>query len=227
MGVFTRFKDIIGSNINAMLDRAEDPEKMIRLMIQEMEETLVEMKAACASQIADRMRLEREVETTGAMAAKWDQRARLAVEKGRDDLAREALREKQRYEKGREELEGQLARFRQLISSSQDDIARLEEKILSARKKQRLLVQRKVRAERKLHAEQSVRKSAGADAALKFEQYEHTIDRMEAAAELVNPRGPDVASLEEQFSRLEHDGSVEQELEALKERMNQDNGREM
>ncbi|MBD3239784.1 MAG: phage shock protein A, partial [Chitinivibrionales bacterium] len=173
MGVFTRFKDIIGSNINAMLDRAEDPEKMIRLMIQEMEETLVEMKAACASQIADRMRLERELETLGALVAKWDERARLAVEKGRDDLAREALLEKQRYEKVCEDQERELERFKQLIDSSQADIARLEDKIVSARKKQRLLVQRHLRAERKLHAEKAIRRSTVGDAALKFEQYEH------------------------------------------------------
>lgn len=221
MGIFTRFKDIIGANINAMLDRAEDPEKMIRLMIQEMEETLVEMKAACASQIADRMRLEREVETVGGQVEKWDQRACLAVEKGRDDLAREALREKQRYEKAGDELEGELGRFRQLIATSQDDIVRLEEKIVSARKKQRLLVQRQRHAEKKLHAEKSIRRSNSADAALRFEQYEHRINRMEAAAELVNPQSREVGSLEEQFSQLEHDGTVERELQALKERMNQ------
>ncbi|MBM9532304.1 PspA/IM30 family protein, partial [Desulfoprunum benzoelyticum] len=94
MGVFTRFKDIVSSNINSMLDRAEEPEKMIRLMIQEMEETSVELKAACAGLMADQKRIARELSQVVERTELWSNRARLAMEKGREDLAREALLEK-------------------------------------------------------------------------------------------------------------------------------------
>ena len=91
MGIFTRFKDIVSANLNSMLDKAEDPEKLIRLMIREMEETLVELKAACAGNMAGVARIRRELEAARARVATWDDRARLAVDRGRDDLAREAL----------------------------------------------------------------------------------------------------------------------------------------
>mgnify|MGYP003565553663 CR=1 FL=1 len=97
MGIFSRFKDIISSNINAMLDRAEDPEKMIKLIIQEMEETLVELKSSCAGLMADRKMAEREIAGILKRADEWQERAELAVEKDRDDLAKQALIEKQRF----------------------------------------------------------------------------------------------------------------------------------
>ena len=97
MGIFTRVRDIISSNLNSMLSKAEDPEKLIRLMIQEMEDTLVEIKSSCAGAIATQKKLEREQTEVGKRVAQWDDRARLAVEKGREDLAREALTEKKRY----------------------------------------------------------------------------------------------------------------------------------
>ena len=97
MGIFTRFRDIISSNINAMLDRAEDPEKLIRMMIREMEDTLVEIKVSCAGLMATAKRVRRQMEEHDARVRFWDEKAGLAVSKGRDDLAREALLEKRRY----------------------------------------------------------------------------------------------------------------------------------
>ena len=97
MGVFTRLKDIINSNLSAMLDKAEDPEKLIKLMIQEMEDTLVEVKANCAGAMAARKRAERAEPEAGDKAREWEERARLAVDKGREELAREALKEKKRF----------------------------------------------------------------------------------------------------------------------------------
>ncbi|HID30145.1 MAG TPA: phage shock protein A, partial [Desulfobacterales bacterium] len=102
MGVFTRFRDIVSSNINAMLDRAENPEKMIKLMIHEMEDTLVELKASCAGVMASSKKVQRELQEIRSHTSRWHEKAQLAVEKGRDDLAREALVEKRRYA-GREE----------------------------------------------------------------------------------------------------------------------------
>jgi phage shock protein A len=98
MGVFTRLRDIISSNINAMLDAAEDPEKLIRLMVQEMEDTLIEVKASCAGAIAARKKAERAEASAKAAVAEWQDRAGLAIDRGREDLAREALREKKKYE---------------------------------------------------------------------------------------------------------------------------------
>jgi phage shock protein A len=217
VGVFSRFKDIISSNINAMLDKAEDPEKMIRLMIQEMEETLVELKANCAGLIADRMRVRREMQGVESEANRWEERAQLAMEKGREDLAREALLEKKRFQNRSEELTAEHGRFESLITEARENISRLEDKIQQARKKQRLLVQRHIQAEGKLQAEKRIRRADSADAVIRFEEYEHKIERMEAAADLVNPRRD--ASLEGEFSRLEQDESIEKEMAELKLRV--------
>ena len=97
MGIFTRLRDIVNSNLNAMLDKAEDPEKLIRLMIQEMEDTLVEIRASCAEAMAHEKKVQRTREAVIANAQQWEQRAQLAVNRGREDLAREALLEKRRY----------------------------------------------------------------------------------------------------------------------------------
>jgi len=105
MGIFTRVSDIIHSNINAMLDKAEDPEKLIRLMIQEMEDTLVEIKASCAGAMATKKKVQRELDEALSRADQWGHKAQLAVNKGREDLAREALIEKRRYRERAEALE--------------------------------------------------------------------------------------------------------------------------
>src|SRR5690606_20152610 len=112
MGIFTPFRDIISSNINAMLDRAEDPEKMVRMMIQEMEDTLIEVKASCAGVMATQKRLERELAAERREAHDWDRKARVAVERNRDDLARAALAEKRRHTQRITSLEEQIERTR-------------------------------------------------------------------------------------------------------------------
>ena len=96
MGVFSRFKDIVNANINALLDKAEDPEKMLRLMMQEMEDTLIELKSSCAARMASRIRLDKRINEQKALVNRWQSRAQMAIDKGRDDLAREALAEKRK-----------------------------------------------------------------------------------------------------------------------------------
>jgi len=152
MGIFTRFRDIVSSNINAMLDIAEDPEKMVRLMIQEMEDTLVEIRASCAGAIATKKKIERQLEQTRTRADLWAERAELAVEKGRDDLAREAILEKRRYGERAASLEEERSRCEDLITQYQDDISQLEDKLASVREKQRVLVQRHIHATSKKRA---------------------------------------------------------------------------
>ena len=214
MGIFTRFRDIISSNINAMLDKAEDPEKLIRLMIREMEDTLVEIKTACAGVMAGAKKIKRQLEGLGARAQYWEEKAELAVNKGRDDLAREALVEKRKFNRRTETLENDLAEHDLLIEQYQDDLRQLEEKLKSARDKQRMLVQRHIHAQRKMQAQEKIRRIDSSETVMKFDELENRIERMEAEADLVNYGKK--TSLEEELERLSVDEEIENELRALK-----------
>lgn len=214
MGIFTRFREIINSNINAMLDNAEDPEKLIRLMIREMEDTLVELKASCAGVIAGRKKVHRHLEDMQSREEEWEDRARLAVEKGRDGLAREALMEKRRYTQRIASLEEELEEHNALYDQYKDDIRQLEEKLKSAREKQRMLVQRHIRASRKKRAREEIRRADSTDAVVRFEELERRIEQMEAEADVVDIGKK--SGLEEQFDKLVVDEEIEKELQALK-----------
>jgi len=214
MGIFTRFRDIVGSNINSMLDRAEDPEKLIRMMIQEMEDTLIELKAACAGVMADSKRVEQQQTETARRIQYWDDNAKLAVNKGREDLARKALIEKRRFVQRTGSLTGELAEHQTLLDQYKDDIQQLEDKLKSAREKERLLIQRHIYATRKKRAQQEIRRMDNTDTIIKFEELENRIDHMEAEADLVNfGRKPNLA---EELERLALDEEIEQELRSLK-----------
>ncbi len=214
MGIFTRFRDIVSSNINAMLDRAEDPEKMIKLMIREMEDTLVEIKAACAGAMAEKKKVVRRLVEVRERANLWEERARLAVAKGRDDLAREALVEKRRFTSMMEKLDADAVEHDGLINQYQDDIQQLEDKLHKAREKQRMLVQRHIHATRARQAREEIRRADNYASIAKFDELEQRIERMEAEADLVNfGRQPD---LDEAFDDLRGDDDIEQELAAIK-----------
>jgi len=214
MGIFTRFRDIISSNINAMLDKAEDPEKLIRLMIREMEDTLVEIKTACAGVMAGGKKIQRQLEDLRDKAGYWGEKAELAVKKGRDDLAREALVEKRKFSRRTESLENELAEHEDLIRQYQDDIRQLEEKLKSARDKQRMLVQRHIHAQRKIRAQKEIQRIDSSETIMKFGELENRIERMEAEADLVNFGRK--TNLEEEFAKLSVDEEIENELQALK-----------
>lgn len=214
MGTFTRVRDIISSNINGMLDRAEDPEKMISLMIHEMEDTLIEVKASCAGAIANRKKVQRALDEARKRAEDWAEKAELAVRKGREDLAREALMEKRRWRERADSLENELSQCKALVEEYQEDISQLEEKLNSAKEKQRILVQRAIHAQRRRRAQEELRRIDTSDAWIRFEQFENRIERMEAEADLINMgRKP---KLEEEFARLGGDEEIERELERLK-----------
>ncbi|MFP4282623.1 MAG: phage shock protein PspA [Opitutales bacterium] len=217
MGIFSRFRDIVSANLNAMLERAEDPEKLIKLMIQEMEDTLVELKASCAGAMANRARLSRALATARERAEGWEKKARLAVEKGREDLAREALAERRSLLQEVEARESEMAHFEELIEQYQSDIRQLEEKLASARNKHRILVQRHIHASSRKQAQTKIRKADTSDAFVRFEQFEARIDRMEADADLVNYGRPSSKTLEDEFTHLERDEDIEKELASLKE----------
>jgi phage shock protein A len=214
MGIFTRFRDIISSNINAMLDKAEDPEKLIRMMIREIEDTLVEIKTACAGVMAGSKKIQRELEGMRERVGYWEEKAELAVSKGRDDLAREALVEKRKFTRRTDSLENELSEHEDLIRQYQDDIRQLEEKLKSARDKQRILVQRHIHAQSKIRAQNELRRIDSSETVIKFSELENRIERMEAEADLVN-YGRKTA-LEEELEKLSVDEEIENELQALK-----------
>jgi len=214
MGIFTRFRDIISANINSMLDRAEDPEKLIKLMIREIEDTLIELKASCAGVMAGEKKVGRRLEGVKSREQYWEDRARLAVNKGRDDLAREALVEKRQFADMIHTLEQEAVEHGVMVAQYKDDIRQLEEKLAGAREKQRLLLARHTRAKRKKQAREDLRRVDNYATIAKFEEFENRIERMEAEADLVNyGRKTD---LEEAFDKLMDEDDIEKELAAMK-----------
>jgi phage shock protein A len=214
MGIFTRFRDIVSSNMNAMLDRAEDPEKMIKLMIREMEDTLVELKVSCAGVIAGRKKVERRLDEVIARERLWAERASLAVRHGKDDLAREALVEKRRFAEMAEALRQEIADHGGLIEQYQSDMLELEDKLAGAKEKRNLLVQRHRRASGKKRAQEEIRRMDSSESMARFEKLESRIEQMEAEADLVNfGRKPTV---DDQFADLGRDEEIEKELEKIK-----------
>jgi phage shock protein A len=214
MGIFTRFRDIVSANINSMLDKAEDPEKMIKLMIHEMEDTLIELKTSCAGVIAGQKKVERKLEEINGKADLWDERAALAVAKGRDNLAREALVEKRRFTRIAESLDNELGEYRSLIEKYQEDIVELENKLNSAKEKKRVLVQRHKSATGKKRAQEEIRRSTSSDTMARFDKLESRIEQMEAEAELVNAgKKP---TIDEEFDNLATDVEIENELAKIK-----------
>lgn len=215
MGIFTRFRDIVSSNINAMLDKAEDPEKMIKLMIREMEDTLVELKASCAGVIAERKKLDRKLDEITERRELWGERAALAVNKGKDNLAREALIEKRRFSELADALAEEISEHSAIIEQYQEDIRELEQKLTGAKEKKRVLVQRHRQANGKKRAQQDIRKADSAETMSRFDSLERRIDQMEAEAEMVNIHKPQ--TLDEEFDNLASDDEIESELEKLKQ----------
>lgn len=215
MAIFSRLRDIISANINSMLDKAEDPEKMVRLMIQEMEDTLVEIRASCAGAMATRKKIHRQLEEARVRTERWSEKAQLAVTKDRDDLAREALYEKKRYRDRVASLEAEESQCDSIVDQYQADLQQLEDKLAGARERQRLLVQRHIQAQTRKSAQEKIRRIDTSDAFVRFEKFENRIERMEAEADLVNfGRKP---TLEDEFAKLQGDEDIEKELEALRE----------
>ena len=215
MGMFSRMSDIVQANINSMLDKAEDPEKVIRLIIQEMEETLVEIRSVAAKNLAEQKHIDRKVAQLQKQAQIWQNKAKLAVEKGRDDLARAALNEKHQADAKVVEAEQGKQQIDELITSIQDDTVRLQAKLTEARSKQKSLAARKQSSAVRLQAKQVANSEAVFNAVERFEQYEHRVETLEAqvdAFEVV----PSATSLELEFADLVRDESIEAELAKLK-----------
>jgi phage shock protein A len=212
MGIFSRLADIVNSNLNAMLASAEDPEKIIRLIIQEMEDTLVEVRSSAVRSIAERRELERRVESLKREEDDWQQKAELALTRGREDLARGALMARTHRGQARASLEQQVAQLVGALSQQNEDIAKLQAKSLASR---RTTAGNRLKVREKLHDDRIN------DAFFRFEAAERQLDHLEGRVESYDlgrapARGP---TLEEELAGLAADSSVTDELEALKSRL--------
>ena len=169
-----------------MLDKAEDPKKLIKLMIREMEDTVIELKASCAGVIANQKRVQRRLDQIRSREEHWGKNAERAVNKGRDDLARGALVEKRQLTERADALEEELIELKHLVDQYQDDIIQLEDRLRNTKAKERALVQRHIHASRKKQAQEEIRRIDSPEALFKFEQIENRIEQMEAEADMVN-----------------------------------------
>jgi phage shock protein A len=217
MGIFTRFSDIVNSNINAILDKAEDPEKIVRLMIQEMEDTLVEVRSAAARSIADKKDLNRKLELLEREQTEWDSKAELAIRKGREDLAKAALVEKSRALAATEILKADYTAIDEGLGKLNDDIGRLEKKLLDAKTRQKALLARHKTAHSRLAIRKKIHDYKIDDAMIRFEQYTRRIDDVEGRIEAYDLGLP--KDLNHEFAGLEAEESVAQELAELKKRV--------
>ncbi|WP_077283588.1 phage shock protein PspA [Cognaticolwellia aestuarii] len=217
MGMFSRFTDIINANINSMLDKAEDPEKMIKLIIQEMEETLVEVRSTAAKQIAEKKTLLRNIRDMESRVANWQEKAELALSKHREDLAKSALIEKQSCTQKLTELNEELAQFDEYLTAVQQDSQRLQDKLTEAKRKQEAYAIRQQSAEVRLKVREKAAVHNIDEAINKFERYQQKIDRVEAEVEAYDMTS--AKDLNSQFRELENDDNIEQELEQLKKKV--------
>jgi phage shock protein A len=207
----------VNSNINAILDKAEDPEKIVRLMIQEMEDTLVEVRSAAARSIADKKDLNRKLEALDRDAREWDAKAELAMRKGREDLARAALVEKSRVSSAAETIKTDYETIDEGLAKLNEDIARLEAKLDDAKTRQKALLARHKTANSRLAARKKIYDYKIDDAMVRFEQYTRRIDDVEGRVEAYDLGLP--KDLRHEFAGLEAEESVQQEFDELKRRV--------
>jgi len=213
MGIFSRFTDIVNSNINAILDKAEDPEKMVRLIIQEMEDTLVEVRSASAKTLANKKEIANQIAKYESDASDWEAKAELALSKDRDDLARAALQEKKKSAEAAETLSKELAIVEEQISKLQDEIGQLQDKLADAKSRQKAIIMRQKTASSRLEVKKTLDSTKVDNAMGRFEQYERKIDDLESQVEAYDLGKK---TLQDEFAELEASDKVEDELAALK-----------
>jgi phage shock protein A len=225
MGIFSRLTDIVNANLNAVLDRAEDPEKMIRQMIHEMEDTLVEVRSHAARQIADRKGIERRRVRLGEAQAEWQGKAELALSKDREDLARAALVEKSRLAADLDVLDQELVHLDEALAKYDQDIAKLEAKLREAKAKQKTIVARQQTAASRLRVRRQVHDQRIDDALVRFEQMERRLDGTEGEVEAFDLGQDKAKTLAEEIDDLATESVIDQELAALKQRLAKDGER--
>ncbi|MGJ8680801.1 phage shock protein PspA [Paraglaciecola sp.] len=216
MGIFSRFTDIVNSNINAILDKAEDPEKMVRLIIQEMEDTLVEVRSASAKTIASKKDISSQILKMQNEAKDWKTKAELAISKDREDLARAALQEKKKCDEHTTNLNAELKVVDDQISKLQNEVGQLQDKLADAKTRQKAIILRQKTVSSRLEVKKTL-DSGKVDAAMgRFEQYERKIDDLESQ---VDAYDLGKKTLADEFAELESDDEIDDELAALKKKM--------
>jgi len=208
--------DIINSNLNAMLDKAEDPEKMVRLIIQEMEETLVEVRSTSARAIADKKEMSRRRDWLVNEAAEWQRKAELAIRKNRDDLARAALVEKNKANESAGAVEQELRLLDDTLAKLGDDVAALQQKLKDAKSRQNAIIMRGKTARTRLGVRRQLHDANIDEAISRFEQYERKMDDLEGQIEAYDLGQ---RTLTDEINELEKGDAINAELEALKARV--------
>lgn len=217
MTIFSRFSDIVQANVNALLDKAEDPKKMVRLLVQEMDAALVTLRSEAAKHLAEQKRIERERKGLETVAANWQDKAEKAVAHDREDLARKALQQRQVTLQAISSLDKDLALAKEQIEKLSADIGTLQEKVSQARQRQQQLEVRSGSASARLQSKQLTTQQAVADSMAKYERYEARVEELEARVEAYD-LGTNT-TLAGEFEQLEHEDAVEQELQALYQRV--------
>jgi phage shock protein A len=216
MGIFSRFTDIVNSNINAILDKAEDPEKMVRLIIQEMEDTLVEVRSASAKTLANKKEISTQINKLQNEALDWKAKAELAISKDREDLARAALQEKKKCDDHANILVRELKLVEEQIAKLQSEVGQLQDKLADAKTRQKAIILRQNTVSSRLEVKKTL-DSTKVDAAMgRFEQYERKIDDLES---MVDAYDLGKKTLADEFAELESGQEIDDELAALKKKV--------
>jgi phage shock protein A len=214
MSIFSRTRDIFAANMTELLDRAEDPARMIRMIILEMEETLVEVRASAAKTIADGKDMRRTLTRLDELQTSWTEKAELALSKGREDLAKAALIERQKATDMAEGLKEEIRVLDETLKSYEADIAKLQGKLREARARQNAIAHRLESAVTRARARELLNGNRTEDAFSRFEVLERRADFAEGRAEALGMTGP--KSLEEEIAELKSSEKVDAELEAMK-----------
>lgn len=219
MGIFSRFTDIVNANLNALLDKAEDPQKMVRLIIQEMEDTLVEVRSVSAKTLSEKKDLVRQLSRLEGEIVEWERRAELALSKEREDLARQALLEKSKLQDTLDSLQAEIDRVDDHVERLSGEITQLQEKLADAKARQKSILMRERTVSSRLNVKKTLDSHKVDDALHKFERYEAKIDDLESQVEAYDLGKKTLA---DEFRALESENKVDAELEALKARLNKD-----
>ncbi len=221
MGIFSRTRDIIAANVTDLLDKAEDPAKMIRMIILEMEETLVEVRASAARTIADQKEMRRHIAKLTALQDSWTEKAQLALSKDREDLAKAALVERQKAADMAEHLAHEIETLDEALKASEEDIAKLQGKLREARARQNSLVSRMESAQNRLRVREAYAGEKVNDAFARFDMLERRVDMAEGRADAMS-LGQQPKTLEEEIAELKSADKVDADLAALKASMNKE-----
>lgn len=222
MGIFSRTRDIIAANFADLLDKSEDPAKMIRIIILEMEETLVEVRASAARTIADQKEMRRHLAKLTGMQANWTEKAELALSKNREDLAKAALVERQKAGDMADQLATELQVLDDALRASEEDIMKLQQKLRDARTKQNAIATRMETATNRVRMREMYAGNRTAEAFSRFEQLDRRADEIEGYADALGLGS--VKTLEEEMAELKQSEKIDADLAALKARLGKQEG---